>query len=486
MSVSALSASTAGAPPPAEQQLGHGGSSAGGSKFAAFVSALEHEELQANAHPAATAQGEIAPTDSAAKSSASPSIDSGLAGLVFGALGSSAGVGLSRASGGRAAGGDSDRSVDDSATAASTTQQGAETNVTLAGLAYAGLGSLATAAQQSASKLATMGAPASLSAGGWRASGASSAAAPTVEKGGGASLALAGGADATLTAQSLASGVTSLGLTAIRSRTYLGVDSAARSEAKNPVWRSQARFAATALAGSETAASAGADDAAAATTRRETWGEKRSGSSGAGAPHAAGSDPSVGLAASSSAAVSGDAAAAIGAGAIAVDQLPDRLAEEASALTAPTTPAASTSAGASGQAVKELQIDLDPAHLGSVSVKMRLAEGQLSVVVEVAQPSTLKAIEGERSAIADRLGLSAQSIEILIAKPTAASQTGAESNNASDQKSGSQDNAQGDPNRPSQGNDQQASRRENAANRWNRQASTSSSTARRGFGDLLV
>jgi chemotaxis protein MotD len=173
---------------------------------------------------------------------------------------------------------------------------------------------------------------------------------------------------------------------------------------------------------------------------------------------------------------------------IACDQLAARLATEASGLTPQAAPSGSAPAAglASAQAVKELQIDLNPANLGAVSVKMRMAQGQLSVVMEVAKPSTLKAIENERSAIADRLGLSAQSLEILIAKPTATNQTSAESDHARDQKPGSQENGQSDPNRPSQGNERQPSRGENAENRWSRQAAAQPSPSGRGFGDLVV
>jgi chemotaxis protein MotD len=173
---------------------------------------------------------------------------------------------------------------------------------------------------------------------------------------------------------------------------------------------------------------------------------------------------------------------------IACDQLAARLAAEASALTPQTAPSESAPAIAVGsaQAVKELQIDLEPSDLGAVSVKMRMAQGQLSVVMEVAKPSTLKAIENERSAIVDRLGLSAQSLEILIAKPTATSQTSADSDHARDQQPGSQENGQSDPNRPSQGNEQQPSRRDDAADRWSRQAAAQPSPVGRGFGDLVV
>jgi flagellar hook-length control protein FliK len=140
----------------------------------------------------------------------------------------------------------------------------------------------------------------------------------------------------------------------------------------------------------------------------------------------------------------------------------------------------------SAQAVKELQIDLDPADLGAVSVKMRLVQGKLSVVMEVATPSTLKSIESERGAIAERLGTTAQPLETLVIKASATSQTNAESDNARDRKPGSQENGQNDSSQDAQGNGQQSSRREQAAGQRNPQAMARQPAPRSGFGDLLV
>jgi chemotaxis protein MotD len=147
------------------------------------------------------------------------------------------------------------------------------------------------------------------------------------------------------------------------------------------------------------------------------------------------------------------------------------------------TPPASAAGAGTAQAVKELQIDLDPADLGAVSVTMRLAGGKLSIVMEVATPSTLKAIEGERDAIAERLGLTSQSLEALIIKPAA---TNAESDNAQSQKPGSQEYAQFDSNGESRGNGRSSSRRESAANRGDPGAAARQPASRRGFGDLVV
>lgn len=284
-----------------------------------------------------------------------------------------------------------------------------------------------------------------------------------------------------------ANGDASLGVVAMRSRTHLGVDSAAKGEARNPIWRPQARSDATQtpVAGSAVAAS----------SENQTPPEKRSTSGHDGSPSASPSDPS---AARGAAAIGPSASPDVGAlaanlvaagrGPIACGQLAERLAAEASELTskaAPPDPAAATG-GRTAQAVKELQIDLDPTDLGAVSVKMRLAGGKLSIVMEVATPSTLKSIENERDAIADRLGSTAQSLESLIIKPAATSQTNAESDNAPNHKPGSQETAQNDPNRESQGNGQQPSRRESATDQRNPRAMAPQPASRRGFGDLTV
>ncbi len=211
------------------------------------------------------------------------------------------------------------------------------------------------------------------------------------------------------------------------------------------------------------------------------------------APSAPGADPAAGggstaISPNSSLGAVNAAAdlAAAGAASVSVGQLADWLASEASDLASPATSTTAASSSGTAQAVKELQINLDPADLGAVSVTMRIAQGQLSVVMEVAKQSTLNAIENERGAIADRLGLSAQSLESLIIKPSATSQTGAESANAQDQQSGSQGYAQGDSNRPSQGDGQQPSRGQNATGRWSRSGAAPPPSSSRGFGDLVV
>jgi chemotaxis protein MotD len=99
---------------------------------------------------------------------------------------------------------------------------------------------------------------------------------------------------------------------------------------------------------------------------------------------------------------------------IPLSQLADFVADQASALTSPNSPSVPSASAAAPQAVKELEISLDPANLGAVSVKMRLANGKLSVVIGVSNSSTLAAIENERGAIAARLGSTEQPIENLV------------------------------------------------------------------------
>ena len=168
---------------------------------------------------------------------------------------------------------------------------------------------------------------------------------------------------------------------------------------------------------------------------------------------------------------------------VSLDQLPDVIADAADELGAAAQSASgSAAAGASNaQPVKELQINLAPAELGSLQVTMRLADGKLSVVVEVAKTSTLQAIAGDRDAIAARLGSASAPLDSLVVQPMRAAATaGADSNG--DAQSGTQDNPSNGANRDSPAGGQSTSQRDGAADAWRRQ----SASARRGAGDLTV
>jgi hypothetical protein len=109
--------------------------------------------------------------------------------------------------------------------------------------------------------------------------------------------------------------------------------------------------------------------------------------------------------------------------------LPAFIADQASALAADapsaTSAAATTSATPkAAQAVKELQISLEPADLGEMTLELRLADGKLSVTIAVANPKTLGAIEDDRALIAARLGAGDQTLEdLVIQRQTAAPAT---------------------------------------------------------------
>ncbi len=66
------------------------------------------------------------------------------------------------------------------------------------------------------------------------------------------------------------------------------------------------------------------------------------------------------------------------------------------------------------QAVKELNISLEPADLGQMTLKLRLAGGKLSVTIAVANPRTLSSIEDDRALIAARLSAGDRTLENLI------------------------------------------------------------------------
>jgi flagellar hook-length control protein FliK len=105
--------------------------------------------------------------------------------------------------------------------------------------------------------------------------------------------------------------------------------------------------------------------------------------------------------------------------------------------------------------VKELAIELDPADLGAVSLKMRLTNGKLSVVIGVSNSSTLAAIENERGAIALKLGANQQPLQDLIIRSQSVPTSQAEGQDATDLKDRNPSNSdsasqQGDNNGGSQ------------------------------------
>jgi hypothetical protein len=123
-------------------------------------------------------------------------------------------------------------------------------------------------------------------------------------------------------------------------------------------------------------------------------------------------------------------AGTIGTAPIEIDQLPDVIANQAQALITQSASPATTSA-ASVNPVKELDVSLNPADLGSLTVKMRIANGNLSVVIETEKSSTAKMIESERQAIVDRLGSASQPIASVVIKAADGAPTQGGNNNGS-------------------------------------------------------
>jgi chemotaxis protein MotD len=116
-----------------------------------------------------------------------------------------------------------------------------------------------------------------------------------------------------------------------------------------------------------------------------------------------------------------DASAIAGGGTLvsaSLDRLPQVIADQARSLG--TT---SSGSGVGATPVKELDVQLNPASLGSLTVKMRLAEGKLSVTIETANSATAKLIDSAREAIAERLSAVDQpvaSIEVKSSENTSA------------------------------------------------------------------
>jgi hypothetical protein len=105
---------------------------------------------------------------------------------------------------------------------------------------------------------------------------------------------------------------------------------------------------------------------------------------------------------------------------VAFADLPNFIVDQAGSLSAaapdaaPATNAAGNSSPKAAEAVKELQISLDPADLGAMTLKLRLAGGKLSVTISVANPQTLAAIKDDSALIAQRLGSNNQALDDLV------------------------------------------------------------------------
>jgi chemotaxis protein MotD len=206
----------------------------------------------------------------------------------------------------------------------------------------------------------------------------------------------------------------SLGLQSLQSRTHLAMTNALPVRASAPERR------ATPSSSAPVGASAAASQTSPETTAQPGDAEpaqQRVAASASISPIDADASGSTSSSAAAPIAVAGlgiDPSSS-GLASVPLSQLADFVADQASALrSSPSSPSAPSASAAAPQAVKELEISLDPANLGAVSVKMRLANGKLSIVIGVSNSSTLAAIENERGAIAARLGSTEQPLENLV------------------------------------------------------------------------
>ncbi len=120
-----------------------------------------------------------------------------------------------------------------------------------------------------------------------------------------------------------------------------------------------------------------------------------------GAKPAVDAPPSTAAASINSRAVAADVVPVPAGVSVAVGDLADRLADEASSL-APSAASAPDATPARGP-VKELQFQLEPADLGKVAVRLRMSTGRLTVDIGVASPGALVELEKQRDAMAAKL-----------------------------------------------------------------------------------
>jgi flagellar hook-length control protein FliK len=107
---------------------------------------------------------------------------------------------------------------------------------------------------------------------------------------------------------------------------------------------------------------------------------------------------------------------------VAIAQLADVIASAAGELdsqvdsaAAPVETAKAASLARTGP-VKELDVQLNPASLGALSIQMRLSNGNLNVTIKADNAGTLKLIENERGSISDKLKSMEFSVESLTVK----------------------------------------------------------------------
>jgi chemotaxis protein MotD len=105
-----------------------------------------------------------------------------------------------------------------------------------------------------------------------------------------------------------------------------------------------------------------------------------------------------------------------------IGQLADVIASAASGMDpqtgdAPSPAKAGNSVSAASMGpVKELDVQLNPASLGALSIQMRLSNGNLNITIKAENSDTLKLIGNERSSISDKLKSLNFSVETITVK----------------------------------------------------------------------
>jgi hypothetical protein len=126
------------------------------------------------------------------------------------------------------------------------------------------------------------------------------------------------------------------------------------------------------------------------------------------------------------------------------DQLPQFIAAQADGLRQENTTAAATPSAPGLHVVKELDIELTPEGLGVVSLKMRVTNGKLAIIMEVSSASALKTVQAEHAAISNSLGSGGQPLESLIIRQSEPSQSQGEKHDAPNSERGTRRDERGD------------------------------------------
>lgn len=133
------------------------------------------------------------------------------------------------------------------------------------------------------------------------------------------------------------------------------------------------------------------------------------GASGSGTPHQGGGVfAATGAMAQRADAAVGDAGAELG-----YDPVQDQIAARVRDVLGATGPDGASSDGV----VKVLNLELKPANLGSVTVRLALKDNAITIHIEAQRPETLAAIEREREALAGALASAGYSVDAVTAAP---------------------------------------------------------------------